>query len=204
MHGIILSTIQKFVKDEYGAEAWQDVKAKADVDSGIYVPQQTYPDEEVYEIVYAAGEVTGLGGREVLVRYGRYVVGPLAETYSVHVDNDWDAMDLLANVQHFHADLRTHSFSNYTPPSVETGWADDETVYITYDSYRQLCDIARGAIDGAADYYREDLEFVEDHCVFEGDDHCRFLITRANSGRQLPQPAAGRGGFDPDKRPADD
>jgi predicted hydrocarbon binding protein len=147
----------------------------------MYVPMEQYPDEHVYALAEAAGELTGLGAREFLVAYGRYVVTPLVETYGVHLDADWDAMELVANVAEFHAELRTHSFSEYTPPEVHTGWADEETVFVEYDSYRRLCDVARGAIAGTADHFGVELAFTERTCMLEGDDRCRFAVRRVDS-----------------------
>jgi hypothetical protein len=184
MHGIILSTIQQYAKREYGREAWNEVQERAGLEGELYVPMKEYPDEQVYRLAESAGEVTGLGARQFLVDYGRWVVGPLVETYNVHVDDSWDAMELIANVANFHAALRTHSLSNYTPPDVDSGWVDGhegEAAYLDYDSPRQLCDVARGAFMGAADYYGAEIQFAERECVFHGDDACRFLIARADS-----------------------
>jgi predicted hydrocarbon binding protein len=182
MHGIILNTIQQFVRDEYGEEAWREAVERTDVARSMYVPMEQYPDEHVYALAETAGELTGLGARTFLVAYGRYVVTPLVETYGVHLDGDWDAMELIANVADFHAKLRTHSFSEYTPPEVRTGWADDETVHVEYDSYRRLCDVARGAIAGTADHFGVELAFTERTCLLEGDEQCRFAVQRVEPG----------------------
>jgi predicted hydrocarbon binding protein len=178
MHGIILSTIRDFAVEEYGREAWAEVQSRADVEAEMYVPVDEYPDEHVYELARAAGEVTGLGARGFLVDYGRYVVEPLVETYGVHLDDDWDGVDLIENVPTFHAALRTHSFANYTTPEIQSTRVDADTVHLSYDSPRQLCDVARGAIAGVGDYFDTDLDCRETHCVFEDDDVCRFEVHR--------------------------
>jgi hypothetical protein len=145
---------------------------------------KNYPDEHVYELAEAAGDLTGEGAREFLVDYGRWVVTPLVQTYNVHVDDSWGGMELIANVANFHADLRTHSFSKYTPPDVDSGWVDGyegEVAYFDYDSPRQLCDVARGAFFGAGDHYGIDVDVAERECVFHGSDQCRFVIARRGS-----------------------
>jgi predicted hydrocarbon binding protein len=184
MHGIILSTIQQFAKQEYGREAWDAVQEGAGLDGTLYVPMKEYPDEHVYRLAESAGELTGEGARQFLVDYGRWVVEPLVETYNVHVDDSWNAMELIANVANFHAALRTHSLSNYTPPDVDSGWVEGyegEVAYLDYDSPRQLCDVARGAFMGAADYYGAQINFAERECVFHGAGQCRFVIARVGS-----------------------
>lgn len=182
MHGIILSTIRDFAVEEYGRDAWNEVQDRADVDAEMYVPVEEYPDEHVYELAAAAGAVTGDGPRQFLVDYGRYVVAPLVETYGVHLDDDWDGLDLIENVPTFHAALRTHSFANYTTPEIESTRVDADAVRLTYDSPRRLCDVARGAIAGVEDHFGESFAVRETQCVFEGADECRFEVHRVGAG----------------------
>ncbi|MEY7851281.1 heme NO-binding domain-containing protein [Natrarchaeobius sp. A-rgal3] len=178
MHGIILKTLRDFVVDTYDEETWLEIQREADVDEKVYVPVTVYPDGDVYELVRAAGSLTGESPRTILSEYGRWVVPALLETYDLHIDEEWDALELLANIQRFHTSLRTRDLTELTTPRVKTEWLDESRVRITYDSDRQLCDIARGAIQGVADHFDETLLVEETTCMFEGDDACRFVVER--------------------------
>jgi predicted hydrocarbon binding protein len=179
MHGIILKTLQAFVVDTYGEDAWLSVQREADIDEKVYVPVTVYPDRDVYEIARTAGELTDQSPRTILTQYGRWVVPSLLETYDLHIDDEWDGLELIANIQQFHTSLRTRDMTTLTTPRIRSERVDEDRVRITYDSDRKLCDVARGAIRGVADRFGEELVAEEETCMHEGDDACRFDIRRA-------------------------
>ncbi|OLZ39898.1 heme NO-binding protein [Natrinema saccharevitans] len=178
MHGIILQTLQSFVVDTYGEDAWLAIQDAADIEEKVYVPVTVYPDGDVYEIARTAGELTDQSPRTILTRYGRWVVPALLETYDLHIDDDWEGLELIANIQQFHTSLRTRDMTTLTTPRIRSERIDEDRVRITYDSDRKLCDVARGAIRGVADRFDEDLVAEERTCMHEGDDACVFDIRR--------------------------
>jgi predicted hydrocarbon binding protein len=182
MHGVILKTLQDFVIGEYGQDAWETVQRRADVEEKVYVPVTVYPDRDVYEIAQAAGDVAGESPRRILRDYGRFVVPPLVSMYDIHIDDEWDGLELIANIEQFHTSLRTRDMVDMTTPRVRSEWlTEGESVRITYDSDRQLCDVAFGAIQGVGDMFDERLVFEEETCMLEGDDACTFTITRSQA-----------------------
>lgn len=178
MHGIILQTLQSFVVDTYGEDAWLAIQDEADIEEKVYVPVTVYPDGDVYEIARTAGELTDQSPRTILAQYGRWVVPALLETYDLHIDDDWEGLELIANIQQFHTSLRTRDMTTLTTPRIRSERVDEDRVRITYDSDRKLCDVARGAIRGVADRFDEDLVAEERTCMHEGDDACVFDIRR--------------------------
>ncbi|OAQ52356.1 hypothetical protein HTG_12090 [Natrinema mahii] len=178
MHGIILQTLQSFVVDTYGEDAWLAIQDEADIEEKVYVPVTVYPDGDVYEIARTAGELTDQSPRTILTQYGRWVVPALLETYDLHIDDDWEGLELIANIQQFHTSLRTRDMTTLTTPRIRSERLDEDRVRITYDSDRKLCDVARGAIRGVADRFDEDLVAEERTCMHEGDDACVFDIRR--------------------------
>ncbi|MFA9426125.1 heme NO-binding domain-containing protein [Natronorubrum sp. A-ect3] len=178
MHGIILKTLQAFVVDTYGEDAWLSIQREADLEEKVYVPVTVYPDRDVYELVHTAGELTDQSPRTILAQYGKWVVPSLLETYDLHIDDEWDGLELIANIQQFHTSLRTRDLTTLTTPRIRSERIDENQVKITYDSDRKLCDIARGAIEGVADHFDENLVYEEQTCMHDGDDACRFDIRR--------------------------
>ncbi|QCC59452.1 heme NO-binding domain-containing protein [Natrinema thermotolerans] len=178
MHGIILQTLQSFVVDTYGEDAWLAIQDEADIEEKVYVPVTVYPDGDVYEIARTAGDLTDQSPRTILTQYGRWVVPALLETYDLHIDDDWEGLELIANIQRFHTSLRTRDMTTLTTPRIRSERVDENRVRITYDSDRKLCDVARGAIQGVADRFDEDLVAEERTCMHEGDDACVFDIRR--------------------------
>lgn len=185
MHGIILKTLQSFVVDTYGEDAWLSIQREADLEEKVYVPVTVYPDRDVYELVHTAGELTDQSPRTILAQYGKWVVPPLLETYDLHIDDEWDGLELIANIQQFHTSLRTRDLTTLTTPRIRSERIDENRVKITYDSDRKLCDIARGAIEGVADHFDEKLVYEEQTCMHDGDDACRFEIRRTTDTAAL-------------------
>ncbi|ELY51325.1 heme NO-binding domain-containing protein [Natronorubrum bangense] len=185
MHGIILKTLQSFVVDTYGEDAWLSIQREADLEEKVYVPVTVYPDRDVYELVHTAGELTDQSPRTILAQYGKWVVPPLLETYDLHIDDEWDGLELIANIQQFHTSLRTRDLTTLTTPRIRSERIDENRVKITYDSDRKLCDIARGAIEGVADHFDENLVYEEQTCMHDGDDACRFEIRRTTDTAAL-------------------
>ncbi len=110
MHGIILKTLRDFVVDTYDEERWLEIQREADVDEKVYVPVTVYPDGDVYELVRAAGSLTGESPRTILSEYGRWVVPALLETYDLHIDEvgrPRTAREYPA-ISHVVADARSH------------------------------------------------------------------------------------------------
>ncbi|WP_440763798.1 heme NO-binding domain-containing protein [Natronorubrum sp. DTA7] len=181
MHGIILKTLQAFVVDTYGEDAWLTIQHEADIEEKVYVPVTVYPDGDVYEIVRVAGELTDQSPRTILTQYGKWVVPALLETYDLHIDDEWDGLELIANIQQFHTSLRTRDMTTLTTPRIRSERVGEHHVRITYDSDRKLCDVARGAIQGVAAQFDEELVAEEQTCMHEGDDACRFDIRRTDA-----------------------
>jgi predicted hydrocarbon binding protein len=182
MHGIILKTLQAFVVDTYGEDAWLAVQEEADIEEKVYVPVTVYPDGDVYEIARTAGELTEQSPRTILTQYGEWVVPALLETYDLHIDDEWEGLELIANIQQFHTSLRTRDMTTLTTPRIRSERVDENSVRITYDSDRKLCDVARGAIQGVADHFDEELVATERTCMHEGADECLFDIRRKTPG----------------------
>ncbi|ELY83481.1 Heme NO binding domain-containing protein [Natrinema altunense JCM 12890] len=188
--------MQAFVVDTYGEDAWLAIQEEAAIEETVYVPVTVYPDGDVYEIARTAGALTEQSPRTILTQYGTWVLPALLETYNLHIDDEWDGLELIANIQQFHTSLRTRDMTTLTTPRIRSKRLDENRVQIIYDSDRKLCDVARGAIQGVAERFDEELVADERTCMHEGDDACRFDIRRtvADNAETTAEPRAGSDG----------
>ncbi|WP_416838716.1 heme NO-binding domain-containing protein [Haloferax sp. DFSO52] len=177
MHGIVLNQLKDFVVETYDRDTWATLQREAGLPGRLYVPVEEYPDEELIALLDAASELTDNSVPELLEAFGEFLVPPLLETYSVHIERDWTGIELIANIKAFHLALREKAISTYDTPKVETGWRDNETVSVIYRSERQFCHLARGLIFGVSDHFDEPYEVTEPTCMHDGDDYCEFLVT---------------------------
>lgn len=187
MHGIILKELKHFVVDAYDEDAWNAVVEESGVERSLFVPVATYPDEYVFEIVGAAAELTGEPAEELQFEFGRYVVPSLVDTYGVHVDADWTGLELLENVEEYiHEALRAKNLSEFTPPGIGAERRGDDRVLVTYASDRGLCNVARGILQGVADYYEESWDVTERRCMHDGNERCEILVERGQPSADVP------------------
>lgn len=181
MHGIVLKQLKEFVVATYDRETWERLQHESGVGGKVYVPVTEYPDEDVLALLETAVELTGLDQSELLSEFGTFLVAPLVETYGVHVDGNWNCLELIANVEtYIHEALRAKQLSTYTPPALESAWIDDERVLVVYSSDRMLCHLAKGIIAGVGDHFGEPLTTTEETCMHDGAAQCTFVVSRSN------------------------
>lgn len=184
MHGIVLKGLKDFVLENYDQDTWRALQEESGVGYKLYVPVDEYPDEDVMALVQTAVEMTGIDAPDLLRTFGEFLVPPLIRTYGVHVDGQWTALELLANVEEYiHEALRAKDISEFTPPALAAARVAEDTVVLRYGSDRELCDLAEGIVYGVADHYDTEFEVVERQCMHDGADYCEFEIREvAGSG----------------------
>lgn len=179
MHGIILKGLKDFTVENYDEETWNRIQDEADVGRRLYVPVTEYPDEHVLALVAAASEVSGIAAEELMRAFGRFLVPMLVKFYGVHVDEDWDGLELVENVEDYiHMALRSKHISDFDPPAIDARRTGDDRVVVHYASERELCDVAIGILEGIGEFYDESYEISEQQCMHDGAPRCEITVAR--------------------------
>ncbi|WP_135820400.1 heme NO-binding domain-containing protein [Halostella litorea] len=190
MHGIILKTLKDYVVEQYDAETWEDVQARAGREGEMYVAVTTYDEEVTVDLLDAALDVTDTSMKTFMYDWGKWIIEPIIEIYgSAYVEPHWDGLDLLTQIEAIHTQLRQRRMGEMTPPVLRIEKIEEETLKIVYGSQRQWCQWIPGLIEGVGDYYDEEFRYKEHTCMLEGDDRCTFSVKRVS-----PTPAAGGAG----------
>ncbi|MDA7426392.1 heme NO-binding domain-containing protein [Thalassococcus lentus] len=74
MHGLVLRTIQVFITDTYGPQAWKDTAALAELDSADIEAMLQYPPDIPERLLSAAYAVLAKPGDALLEDVGTYLV----------------------------------------------------------------------------------------------------------------------------------
>ena len=74
MYGLVNQAVQDLVVSKFGADTWNQIKAKAGVSVEAFSRMDPYPDELTYRMVGAASEVLGMAPDDVLVAFGEHWV----------------------------------------------------------------------------------------------------------------------------------
>lgn len=185
MHGIIFAGLKAFVVDEYDGETWDRIRADAGVEGKRYTPVASYPDAELVALVEAAVDASGIERSRLLRTFGRYVVPTLVDMYGVYIDDSWDWLDLVVNVEDaIHTALRSGDSLEYEPPAIAAARIDDDVALVTYGSERGFCDVAMGILEGIGDHYDESLEVYERRCRHEGAPRCELVAVGGGTTRR--------------------
>ncbi|MDS0473990.1 heme NO-binding domain-containing protein [Natrinema sp. 1APR25-10V2] len=185
MHGIIFTGLKHFVVETYDKGTWNQIREKAGVGGVHYTPVSAYPDEDLVALVEAAVELSGIEQSELLRTFGRYVVPTLVDMYGVYIEDDWDALELVENVEGtIHQALRNSDTLEYEPPAISAIRLDQGVVVVTYGSRRGLCQVAMGLLEGIGDHYDQRLEVYERRCRHDGASQCELVAVGGTTPRR--------------------
>jgi hypothetical protein len=177
MHGIVFLELEKFATHKLGAEAWPRVVEAAKMESRIFIPVSTYPDEEFAAVVAALAVELQQPVRSLLEAFGTFIAPHLLQTYQFLVRPEWKALDLLEHTESvMHTVVRRRS-PNAAPPRLGIARISPEQVLIVYASPRKLCDLARGIVRGLAWHYKEGVLITEESCMHQRASACRIRVT---------------------------
>ncbi len=180
MHGIVMKGLQEFVVETTDKSTWRAIKDEATDRPEFYMPLEVYPDEELYSILEVAVEELETPQDDLLVEFGIFLMKRLMDVYYIYFDDEWDAIDVIANVEEaIHESLRARETTSFTPPKLGIQRLNEDIVAVEYRSDRGLIALAEGLIRGIEAEYDEPLEIEKREATTGVDDHCLFVIRRA-------------------------
>jgi len=175
MKGVVFNLLAETVSNAHGEEAWDGLLAAAGLD-GAYTSLGSYPDEEMSNLVTVAAEVLGISPNDVLRWFGRSAMPLLATRYGVFFEGHQSARSFLFSVNDIiHPEVRK-LYAGAGCPHFQ--FKDDAAgrLLIGYQSPRQLCHLAHGFIEGAADHYHETIDVEHLACMQKGSPTCRLAL----------------------------
>lgn len=176
MYGLLLVELHKYIAENLGAEAWQEIIKEAGLGVKIYTANQEYPDQEAATLLSATSMKTGQSFPEFLEDYGTFLASDLLKIYGVSIDPRWKTLDLLENIDEIvHFFVRTKR-DGANPPELRAKRVNSGELIVTYNSPRKLCALARGLINGIAKYYDESVLVTETACAEKGANACEISV----------------------------
>ncbi len=183
MHGLIFVTWEKYLSERFGTVLLQQYRStlhKQVPNQGLLLASRIYDDNALVAGVGVASQLTHMPVEILLREYGRYFqINGLTNHFCAYVVNQFHSgRELMLAMGKIHAQLQ-HVHSGVTPPlfKYELSADNPQALTLIYDSERQLCPVLLGAIEGAAERYREKAQIVERTCMKQGAPTCRFEVT---------------------------
>lgn len=178
MHGIILAELKKFSDANLGPHNWGRVLSRAGLSNRTYLPTAEYPDEEVAKLVTAASQMLGLPERDVLEKFGAFIVPDLLRLYGALIDPAWRTLDVIEHTEHAIHRVARLKNPEVKPPELVTSRPSPDEVHVEYRSARRMCPIARGIVRGLSDHFGEEVIIAEPTCMLDGGSWCDLQVRR--------------------------
>lgn len=179
MHGIVFSELKRYVDGKFGGSTWATLLTKAGLGSKLFLPTQTYPDQEIIAIAVAASQATGLEIPAILEDFGEFITPSLLKLYGLFVKPEWKTLDLIENTEEtIHKVVRMKN-PGASPPQLKCQRTKPNEVILTYSSARRMCGLAKGIVKGLGKHYGEKVEVAESQCMLKNDPHCLISIRRS-------------------------
>lgn len=181
MYGMVNAALEALVREKFGDEVWERVKAKAGVQDVAFVAMHEYPDSVTYGLATALAVETGVPIEQLLHAYGIYWVsyadrGPWGKLMRESGETTYE---LLAALDAMHARIAM-SFPALKPPSFAVKPEGDH-VLLEYRSHRPgLAPFVLGLLEGIGSLYNEEVsaELIQPRSSDTSPDIFRVRATR--------------------------
>ena len=157
MHGLIHSLINQYIKERHGKDVLDQVVKNAGYSGKIYMQMSQYPDEEAVKIITAATTMLGADTKEVLFDFGKFIAPILADKYKFLIKPEWKTKEFLMNTEDtIHKTVRARH-SEAMPPKLKFEEIGENKLRFTYNSERNMPEVAAGIMEGVAELHNEQL-----------------------------------------------
>lgn len=176
MKGVIFNYLAEMAEEAFGLEAWDAILEKTG-NSGIYISADTYPDQELMDLVAAAHEISGVPVNDLVKKFGEYMFPRFLSENPQFFSEDMTLKSFLLTVDRvIHVEVRKLHPGAELPEFEYKDELDNElTMY--YTSPRKLCLVAEGLIAGAAKHFETEYTLDHPECMHNGAKACTLHLT---------------------------
>ncbi len=154
MHGIIFNQLFKFVRESQGEKTLQKILKDAGIGPKFYDATKFYPDEELERIASSACKILNVRRNDLLELFGSFIAPGLLRIYQSFFKEEWDAMDLLENIETtIHRAVRLND-PQATPPTLKIERTGPDDISIIYTSERDMINLGIGIIKEIGHQYK--------------------------------------------------
>lgn len=180
MQGVIFTALADIVIEHHGMVVWQQTLDEVKLGSnGAYTRAQQYHDSEIVMLVASLSRRLALEPKVLLKWFGEHLFVKLHGGVPPEMVAQPDLHQfLLAVDQVIHKEVM-RLYPNAYLPTFEYEQQQSALV-MHYRSKRQLCHVAEGLIQGAANLYQQPIVVSQRRCMHQGHDHCEIVVEYRN------------------------
>ena len=178
MKGIVFTILSDMVVEQMGMETWDTLLDQVELPSGgAYTSGALYDDSELFTLVGALSEHSGIPAQELVKAYGVFAFRHLAARSPVPVEPEkMHLKDFLLSLNSvIHTEVKK-IYPDADLPNFGFEQPDQHTLVMVYDSHRKLCALCEGLIEGAAKFFETEVSVSQTQCMHEGAENCRVVV----------------------------
>lgn len=177
MKGVVFVEFIEMVENSFSIEMSDHLIEMSELPSGgIYTSVGTYDPQEMVTLAVNLSTLTEIPVSDLLKTFGRYLFKRFVENFPDFFKGITSSIDFLSQVDSYvHLEVRK-LYENAELPTFECSSPESGHLHMTYESKRNLPDLAEGLILGCIDYYGEPLK-VERKNLPENPMATLFIIS---------------------------
>jgi hypothetical protein len=178
MKGIIFNHLEEFVSLKLGQQEWQKLCEELPLKTHErFIVNQTYPDSDLEAIVKEVSKKLNLELSIMWKSVGKFSVGLLISKYPQIIAPYHSLKALLNHINTMHFDSVRKLFTQTELPYLSKEPRSTDSLFVLrYVSQRKMCDYLEGALNAAADYYKENIIIIQSSCMHRGSNVCEFEV----------------------------
>jgi len=161
MKGVIFTTFLNFLETELGTENSEKIITQATLNSGgAYTTVGFYDHKELMRLITLSSSELKLDAQQISQKFGNYLFHSLANKYPRHITGKSSCMDLFETINEVIHEEVNSIYPDAKPPEIRCERINSWAATLHYQSYRCLGDVMHGLIEGAGEYFSEQLQIV--------------------------------------------
>ena len=157
MHGIVFSQFIKYVRETHGLDTLQVILEDSGFENKKFEITESHPDEQLEKMIASTGKHLNVSRDSLLESLGEFIAPNLLEIYSPFIEKEWDAMDLLENIEStIHRTVRMRD-PKADPPKLTIERVGTDKIVINYFSQRKMIHFGIGIIKAIGTQYETKL-----------------------------------------------
>jgi hypothetical protein len=179
MYGIVNKAIQDLITANFGADKWEEIKEKSEIDVDFFLSNEPYDDDITYKLAGTASEVLGLTLGQVLNALGEWwILKTGKEKYGGLMEAGGNNLkEFLVNLPLFHNRIML-MYPKLTPPEFKVSNIETNSIHVHYHSKREgLQEFVRGLMSGLAKMYNVEATTELLQSRDDGNSHEIFKVS---------------------------
>ena len=178
MKGMVFTEFLEMVEDKFGFDVADKIVSDADLPSGgVYTGVGTYDHGEMVSLVINLGKETNTEIPVLLNVFGSHLFGQFTKGYQNFFEGVDDALDFLEGIEDYiHVEVKK-LYPKAELPKFDIERIDKNTLKMHYTSARKMGDLAQGLLEGAINYFKEEIRVQREDVSGDGGDII-FTLTR--------------------------